>query len=225
MQGCADVLEAPNNKRSEFEQLTLARVLIAAGRVGADESAVQRARALLERLRAAAEAAGNVRLLLEALALQALALQLQGDNAGALSALGRAVSLAEPGRYIRLFLDEGEPMSRLLRQLLEQYRTQKAIGQKLNRAYLSNLLKAFAHPEASSLPASPTQAQPLFDPLSGREREVLRLMASGRKNREIADELVVVTGTVKSHINTIYAKLGVTNRVQAVANARALGLL
>ncbi|HEY7350777.1 MAG TPA: LuxR C-terminal-related transcriptional regulator [Ktedonobacterales bacterium] len=225
MRGRADFLEDPNNTRSEFEQLTLARVLIAVGRVGADESAVQRARALLERLRAAAEAAGRVRSLLEALALQALALQLQGDNAGALAALGRAVSLAEPGRYIRLFLGEGEPMSRLLRQLLEQYRTQKTTGQKLSRVYLSNLLKVFAHPETSSLPTSPTQVQPLFDPLSWREREVLRLMASGRKNREIAEELVVVTGTVKSHINTIYAKLGVTNRVQAVAYAHTLGLL
>lgn len=225
LQERADFLEDPNNKRSEFEQLTQARVLIAAGRVGADESAVRRAHALLERLRDAAEAAGNVRLLLEALALQALALQLQGDDAGALSALGRAVSLAEPGRYIRLFLAEGEPMSRLLRKLLEQYRTQKRTERKISLAYLSNLLKAFAHPEASSLPTSPTQAQPLLDPLSWREREVLRLMASGRKNREIAEELVVVIGTVKSHINMIYTKLGVTNRVQAVAHARALGLL
>lgn len=225
LQERADFLENPDSKRGEFEQLTQARVLIAAGRVGAAESAVQRARALLEGLRAAAEEAGNVRVLLEALALQALALQLQGDEAGALSALGRAVSLAEPGRYIRLFLDEGEPMSRLLRKLLEQYRTQKRTRQKISLAYLSNLVKAFAHPEASSLPTSPTQAEPLLDPLSWREREVLRLMAAGRKNREIADELVVVIGTVKSHINTIYAKLGVTNRVQAVAYARALGLI
>lgn len=225
LQERADFPEKPDSKREEFELLTQARVLIAAGRIDADESAAQRALALLERLRAAAEAAGNVRLLLEALALQALALQLQGDEAGALAALGQAVSLAEPGRYIRLFLDEGEPMSRLLRKLLEQYRTLKRSRQKISLAYLSNLLKAFAHPEASSLPTSPTQAQPLLDPLSWREREVLRLMASGHKNREIADELVVVTGTVKSHINAIYAKLGVTNRVQAVAYARALGLL
>jgi LuxR family maltose regulon positive regulatory protein len=216
---------SPESDRDEFELVTQARVLIAAGRVGAAESAVQQALALLERLRAAASAAGNVRLLLEALALQALALQLQGDDVGALSALGRAVALAEPGRYIRLFLDEGEPMSRLLRKLLEQYRAQKRTRQKISLAYLSNLLKAFAHPEASSLPTSPTQAQPLLDPLSWREREVLRLMASGRKNREIADELVVVLGTVKSHINAIYVKLGVTNRVQAVAYARVLGLI
>jgi LuxR family maltose regulon positive regulatory protein len=225
MQGCADFLETPNNKRSEFEQLTQARVLIAEGRASSSASDVQDALALLERLSAAAEAAGKVRALLEALALQALALQLQGDQAGALAALGRAVALAEPGRYIRLFLGEGEPMSRLLRRLLEQHRTQKTTGQKITLAYLSNLLKAFAHPEVSSLPTSPTQAQPLFDPLSWREREVLHLLASGRKNREIADELVIVTGTVKAHINTIYAKLGVTNRVQAVAHARTLGLL
>ena len=67
--------------------------------------------------------------------------------------------------------------------------------------------------------------EPVLDPLSWREHEVLRLLATGRKNREIADELVVVTGTVKAHINTIYQKLGVSSRVQAVVRARTLGLL
>jgi LuxR family maltose regulon positive regulatory protein len=157
--------------------------------------------------------------------LQALALQLQGEHAAALRTLQRGVTLAEPGRYIRLFVAEGDPLARLLRHLLEQQRARKVGDQAINVAYLSTLLKAFTHPGSFFLPTTLTEAQPLFDPLSLREREVLSLIAAGRKNREIADELVVVTGTVKAHINMIYQKLGVTNRVQAITRARALGLL
>jgi LuxR family transcriptional regulator, maltose regulon positive regulatory protein len=178
-------------------------------------------------MREAAEAAGRVKTLLEILVLQALALQARDDRAGALRSLQRAVTLAEPGRYMRLFIGEGEPMARLLRHLLEQQRTQKVAGQTKTSslAYASSLLKACSFPGASCPPTSLVEGQPLFDALSWREREVISLIAAGRKNREIAEELVVVTGTVKAHINTIYQKLGVTNRVQAVARARALGLL
>ncbi len=212
-------------KRRELIDLTQARVLIAAGQAGVESDAGARALELLEHWYVAADQAGRVRVLLEVLILQALALQLQNDRAGALRTLQRAVILAEPGKYIRLFVDEGNQMSRLLRQLLEQQRAQKANGQAMSVAYLSTLLKAFSQPGASFLPTSPAEPQPLFDPLSLREREVLRLIAAGHKNCEIADELVVVTGTVKAHINMIYQKLGVTNRVQAIVRARALGLL
>ncbi len=216
---------APGYKRRELIDLTQARVLIAAGQAGVESDAGARALELLEHWYVAADQAGRVRVLLEVLILQALALQLQNDRAGALRTLQRAVILAEPGKYIRLFVDEGNQMSRLLRQLLEQQRAQKANGQAMSVAYLSTLLKAFSQPGASFLPTSPAEPQPLFDPLSLREREVLRLIAAGHKNCEIADELVVVTGTVKAHINMIYQKLGVTNRVQAIVRARALGLL
>lgn len=220
-----DSLEDLTSRRDEFDYFTQARVLIAAGRAYADGSYVRRALELLERLRVPAEEAGRVRSLLEALILQALALQLEGESAGALTALGRAVSLAEPGRYIRLFVDEGDPMAKLLRHLFEQQRALKIPGQTISLTYLSNLLKAFTQTGASTLPTSATEGEPLLDPLSWREHEVLRLLAVGRKNREIADELVVVTGTVKAHINTIYQKLGVSSRVQAVVRARTLGLL
>jgi LuxR family maltose regulon positive regulatory protein len=199
---------ASTSGRSEFDYLTLARVLIAAGRASADASYAQQALSVLERLCVAAETAGRVRSLIEILGLQALAYHLEEESTNALSVLSRAVSLAEPGRYMRVFVSEGEPMSRLLRRLPDQQRTQKAMGQKVNLTYLSNLLKAFTHPGASSLPTSPTEGQPLLDPLSWREREVLRLLATGRRNREIADELVVVPGTIKAHINAIYQKLG-----------------
>ncbi|HEU5374639.1 MAG TPA: LuxR C-terminal-related transcriptional regulator [Ktedonobacteraceae bacterium] len=215
----------PGYNRSEFIDLTRAHILIAAGQAGVEPDAGARALACLERWYVAAEQAGRVRVLLEILILQALALQLQNDRAGALHTLQRAITLAEPGRYIRLFVAEGDPLARLLRHLLEQQRTRKVSGQAASVAYLSTLLKAFTQPGTFSLPTFAAESQPLFDPLSLREREVLRLIAIGRKNREIADELVVVTGTVKAHINMIYQKLGVTNRVQAITRARALGLL
>lgn len=216
------VLEKATNLDDEFEQLTLVRVLLAQGRAQADASCFQRALTLLERLHVSAEAAGRVRTLLEVQALRALALQGAGDHAGALRALEQAVTLAEPGSYVRVFVGEGDPMARLLRQLLVHQRAQKVPGQI---TYLSNLLRACAHPCASASPLVSKECQPLLDPLSWREREVLRLMATGRKNKEIAEELVVVTGTVKAHMNAIYQKLGVSSRVQAIVRARALGLL
>lgn len=212
-------------KRSELIDFTLARVLIAAGQADLEASASVQALELLEYWHVIAEQAGRVRVLLEVLVLQALALQLQHDHIGALYTLQRAVTLAEPGRYIRLFVAEGDPLARLLRHLLEQQRVLKASGQASSVAYLSTLLKAFIQPDTFCLSTSLTETQPLFDPLSVREREVLRLIAVGRKNREIADELVVVTGTVKAHVNMIYQKLGVSNRVQAITRARSLGLL
>ena len=212
-------------KRSELIALTQAHVLIAAGQAGLEPDAGAHALACLEHWYAMAEQAGRVKVLLEILIVQALALQLQNERAEALHTLQRAVTLAEPGRYIRLFVAEGDPLARLVRQLLEQQRTQKGGRQAVSIAYLSTLLKAFTQPGVAFPPASLAESQPLFDPLSLREREVLRLIAVGRKNREIAEELVVVTGTVKAHINMIYQKLGVTNRVQAITRAHALGLL
>lgn len=220
-----DALAEANNKRNEFDYFTQARVLIAVGRASTDSSYVRQALELLARLRGTAEEAGRTRSLLETLVLQAVALQLEDQHVEALVVLARAVALAEPGRYIRLFVDAGELMAKLLRHLFEQQRALKMPGQTISLTYLSNLLKAFTQTGTSTLPASSTGGEPLLDPLSWREHEVLRLLAVGRKNREIADELVVVPGTVKAHINTIYQKLGVSSRVQAIVRARTLGLL
>lgn len=219
------MLETSASKRDIFEKLTLVRVFIAIGRAHTDSSLFQRALALLERLRATAEEMGKVRVLLDILVQQALALQAMNDGVGALCALEQAISLAEPGKYIRVFVDEGNPMAKLLRLLFAQQRALKAAEQTTNLIYLCNLLNAFTPSNPSALTKTSTEGQPLLDPLSRREREVLCLMALGRKNREIADELVIVTGTVKAHINTIYQKLGVSSRVQALVRARTLGLL
>lgn len=218
-------LEDALDVRGDFEYFVHARVLIAASRAYADVAYARRASMLLTRLGNAAAAAGKVRSQIEALSLLALARHIEGKPADALDVLGQAVALAEPGRYLRVFVDEGEPMTRLLQQLLEQQRVQKAHGQSTSLTYLSRLLKVCLSPTTPPLTMSPNLGEPLLDPLSWREREVLRLLATGRKNREIADELVVVTGTIKTHINAIYQKLGVNSRVQAVVRARNLGLL
>lgn len=219
------ILDKPDRRYNELRRFTQVRVLLAAARAYADESYVLQALKVLDRLHTRAEESGNIRVLLESLILHALAFHLAGRQTDALATLKQAVSLAEPGRYIRLFMDEGNLLTRLLRQLLEHQQTQKETDQTVNLTYLSKLLKALATPAVSSLPISSRSGEPILDPLSWREHEVLCLLADGRKNREIADELVVVTGTVKAHINAIYQKLGVNNRIQAVERARTLGLL
>jgi LuxR family maltose regulon positive regulatory protein len=118
------------------------------------------------------------------------------------------LSLAEPEGYIRSFVDEGEPMAHLLR---------RALARGITPGYASRLLAAFGE--------SPPAAQALVEPLTARELEVLRLVAGGLSNREIAQQLVVAVSTVKSHINHLYGKLEVKNRTQAVARAQELGLL
>ncbi len=189
----------------EVEQMAVARVLVAQGEPG--EAAM-----LLAQPLEAAEAAGRMGSTIKILALQVHAFQVQGKVDEALSALKRALSLAEPEGYVRTFLDEGEPMARLLR---------RAMAQGIAPNYVSKLLAAFGQ---AVQPGSPV-AQPLVEPLSERELEVLQLISTGLSNREIAQELVVALSTVKSHINNIYGKLGVKNRTQAVVLAQALGLL
>jgi LuxR family maltose regulon positive regulatory protein len=150
--------------------------------------------------------------------LQALALQGQNKIAEALDVLQHALSLAEPEGYIRTFVDEGAPMKALL---------QEAASRGIATGYVKELLTAFDISEYESVrevPPSPID-QPLIDPLSERELEVLHLIAAGLSNREIAGRLVVAVSTVKTHINNVYRKLDVSKRTQAVARARELELL
>jgi LuxR family maltose regulon positive regulatory protein len=193
------------NSAHEVEQTAVARVLIAQGRP--DESL-----SLLSRLLEAAEAAGRKGSVIRILAHQALAFQGQADVEGASSALERALSLAEPEGYVRTFLDEGEPMAKLLLQ---------ALSRDIAPNYVARLLAAFGQ----EVKLKPFAGQSLVEPLSGREIEVLRLIAAGLSNPEIAGELVIAVSTVKSHVNHIYGKLGVESRTRAVARARELGLL
>jgi LuxR family maltose regulon positive regulatory protein len=176
---------------------------------------------LLQRMQRAAEESGRTGRLIEVLILQALTLATQNQTDEALPILAQALSLAEPGGYIRLFVDEGKPMQQLL-QRMKPYDV-RAEGGRIN-LYVEQLLSAFDRSDSSPLPSLITP-QALIEPLSDRELEVLHLIAEGLSNREIAQRLVITVGTTKTHINNIYRKLEVRSRTQALARAGELQLL
>jgi LuxR family maltose regulon positive regulatory protein len=152
---------------------------------------------------------------------RALAFWERGDVAQALDALAPALFLAEPGGYVRIFLDKGPAVAQLL------YR---AAGQGGAAHYASTLLAAFEGEPAGKLgvptgsKGAPVQT-PLVEPLSEREVEVLQLIAEGLSNREISARLVISLSTVKGHTANIYGKLDVHSRTQAVTKAKTLGIL
>jgi LuxR family maltose regulon positive regulatory protein len=195
--------------RSESEEayLAIGRVLLIKG----DTAALERGLALLGRLLKAAEAEGRTGIQIEALALQALARWQRGEQADALIALERALCLAEPEGYVRLFADLGLPMARLL---------QEARSRAVLPEYVEALLAAFGDPAVAAHPEAT-----LPEPLTSREQEILELIAAGLTNREIAERLVIAAETVKKHTGSIYGKLSVHNRTAAVAKARQLNLL
>ena len=198
----------------EGEYLTLARVHIAEARDDPAAPFLRDALHLLDRLLQDAEAKARMNSVLEILVLRALALEAQGNRTGALSTLERALKLAEPEGYVRLFVDEGAPMLALLRQIRPHVHGSL-------QGYVATLLSAF-----SGQPASPApRPGSLLEPLTEREREVLRLLLEGASNREIARRLVLSINTVKRHIYNICGKMGVQSRVQAIVKARTLNLL
>ncbi len=155
---------------------------------------------------------------LKALVLLAVALDARGERAEAVEVLDEALALAEPGGFIRIFVDEGAPMARLLRE---------SLSRGVRPEYVRRLLAAFPFDDAdrAASPAARVAGSRLAEPLSGRELEVLALIAKGLTNQEIAARLYLSLHTVKAHARTIYAKLGVSSRTQAVARGRALGYL
>ncbi len=165
-----------------------------------------------------AERGGWNERMLSLLILETLALHFSGETDGALRSLKAALSLGESEGYIRLFADQGSEIGRLLHDLA-------AKGE--NKEYIGVLLAAFPEAEAFSKPSSPEgeDVAKMVEPLSDRELAVLRLIAEGLSNREIAQRLYLSTNTVKGHSRNIYGKLGVNNRTQAAARARILGLL
>jgi LuxR family maltose regulon positive regulatory protein len=188
----------------EFEHVTLARVLIA-------ERSIREAVELLERLLRAAEEGERTGSVIEILVLQALAHQARGDIRAALVRLERALTLAEPEGYVRIFVDEGAPMAVLLEEAAEH---------GLAPRYVGRLLSASGKTEHR-----PPVSQVLIEPLSERELDVLRLLGTDLDGPDIARELVVSLNTMRTHTKNIYAKLGVNSRRAAVRRAEELELL
>jgi LuxR family maltose regulon positive regulatory protein len=186
-----------------------ARIHLAQGNTSA-------ALALLDPMRRRMEAKGWEDERLKIMVLQAVAHHAYGEEDEALNVLGEALALAEPGGFIRIFVDEGEAMRDLLR---------RAAARGLAGAYTRRLLSAFDTPDRPvSSPIRPA-ATALAEPLTAREVEILRLIAAGMRNQEIADHLVISLPTVKRHIANAYGKLGVSHRTEAVARANTLSLL
>jgi LuxR family maltose regulon positive regulatory protein len=194
----------------EYEHLTLARLLVAEAAEGRDES-MPAALALLDRLLTAAVHGRRDGSRLEILVVQALARHGAGDRAAAFAALDAAIELGEVEGYVRVFLDEGAPMTRLLRAAAKR---SKAPG------YLHELVRASTG-VAELSPAT----QALVEQLSVRELEVLRLLRSDLDGPGMARELVVSLNTLRSHTKNIYAKLGVGSRRAAVRRSEELDLI
>ncbi len=198
----------------EVESITFSRVLIARGEL-------DHALHLLTALADAAEATGRYGRLIEILVLMALTLQALGKRVQAISDLTKSLALAEPEGYMRIYLDEGKPAEELLRAC-----SQRVEGAQ--KTYVNRLLKAFAMPspgEQAGRPASSSKPQPLIEPLTGREAEVLSLLVAGLSNHEIAERLSLSEGTVKTHTHNLYGKLGVQSRTRAIARAKELDLI
>jgi len=208
----------------EFEHITFARILLAQYKSDHTDSSIHKAIWLLERLRKAAEEGGRMGSVIEILVGQAIAYQLQDDIPAALAALERALRLAEPEGYVRMFVDEGAHMARLLREaarhgMLPDYAAKLLFALEVEQQNETSE----SHPPVPSK-LSPT-SQPLMEPLSERELDVLRLFKTELSGPEIARQLVIGLSTVRTHTKSIYNKLGVNSRRAAVRRAEELGLI
>jgi LuxR family maltose regulon positive regulatory protein len=231
-------LDGPLSYQHDLHHQNLARVLVAQVRIAGSQSSYEKATSLLSRLRAAAEKAGWVHEEIRFLILQAVNEQAQRKSSSALQSLARAVVLAEPGGYVRVFLDEGDILRGLLVALGKNLQNEKhevlnGLGISVQsehlaaiRRYIARLVGAF-----ENVPARPAQAEPgrdvpeLIEPPSAREMEVLKLLAEGCADKQIAERLVIARETVHKHLKNIYGKLGVHSRTEAIARAREMGLV
>ncbi|MBI5031416.1 MAG: tetratricopeptide repeat protein [Chloroflexi bacterium] len=200
------------------EDIALARLLVAQGK---NFEALE----LLEQLAQISQTHGRSAWVIEILAVRSLIFQALGDTHQAIESLKQALAIAEPEGYVRLFVDEGEPMQSLLRT---------ASSHGVESEYVTKLLDAFEVEEKKkerkigeeqSLSAEPAQTTQLAELLSEREREVLRLLATDLSSTEIAQKLFVSMNTVRSHIKNIYSKLNVHSRYEAIEHARKLELI
>jgi LuxR family maltose regulon positive regulatory protein len=191
----------------ELDGTTLARVRLAEGRV-------HEALKLLDALLPSVRELGRTGALIELQALRSLCLWAHDRRDDALEALAEALRLGEPQGYVRRFVDCPAPMPTLLYE---------AANRGIGGSYVGRLLAALG---GGTAPKAADRADAgIVEPLSGRELDVLRLLAVGLSNKQVADKLFISLATVKWHTSNVYSKLGVRNRTAAVAQARALGLL
>ncbi len=221
----AETCELPLGKEFDYvifpgEYSTLVRVYIA-------QEQFEQALRMLEQMLIAAEASDRWGRVIEIVMLQALTRYAQGQPEKAMAPLTRALSLAEPENYVRTFVDEGPAMAQLLQLAKKRSVPHQAYIDQLLSVFSDEIEGSSARNRTSSFsPPLPRSSAPLLlEPLSEREREVLRLIADGLSNREIAEKLFITVGTAKTHANNIYRKLDVRSRTQAVARATELGVL
>jgi LuxR family maltose regulon positive regulatory protein len=193
----------------KYEYMALTRLLLAQKRPTA-------ALTLLDPLLQQMEQQGRTAMIIEGLTLKALALHGQDELDQGLTVIEEALALAEPEGYVRLFVDEDTPLARLLDQ-----RPENPDAPRVND-YVRQLLLTFGPAGTHPLPQA---GQPTVGPLSERELDVLRLLATGLKYREIAARLHISLNTVRHHVKNLYGKLDVNSRTRAVARAQELGLL
>ncbi len=219
LQRCGLSLDREVTHLREREYLMLVRVLITLHRL--DE-----AKQWLANLLQLAEAQGRTGSVIEILILQAEALHASGEVKQAIERLSRALTLAEPEGYIRLFVDEGAPLAHLLVQMRRRPPSDQPGSTHYREHLLALLGRAHDEDVSHSAVAVPGSGMyPLGEPLSERELEVLRLIVAGYSNREIADRLVIAVSTVKWYVNAIYGKLQVESRTKAIARARELNIV
>jgi LuxR family maltose regulon positive regulatory protein len=203
----------------EILAIVLTRVWIARYHQNRDDRALSQARALIAPALEQSQASGLMFNVARLLILDALALYAQRDTASAIATLERALLLTEPENYVRSFLDLGKPMEEFLLWSLASH----ALSEPRLRAYVVKLLAQFG--VTVPVEANPPTEDQLIESLTARELDVLRRVASGATDQDIADQLVVSKATVKTHLRNIYGKLQVGNRTQAIVRARALRLL
>jgi LuxR family maltose regulon positive regulatory protein len=205
-------LDWASHFEGDMQDMIYPSVPIALAKVWLSQRQPDKALALLDHALQSAQAVGRLGNAIHILAVQAIVYHAQGQSEQAFARLEQAMGLAEPEGYVRVFIDEGVPMARLLRRML----TRSSASE-----YVRRLLEALGETVTIEMPA----VSNLIDPLSQRELEVLRLIVEGATNKEIAGELVLTVNTVKRHISNIFGKLHVSNRAQAIAQARELNLI
>ena len=199
---------------TEFEHIAFTRILMAQYRKTWSQPVLEDAITLLHKLEQSTSSGGRIWNLIVVHLLHATCLELQSNTPQALEVLQKALQLGERDNFIRTFLDEGSLIHNLLRH---------AVAANIGGSYARNILSAFE--QSSSKGSSSKLTTNLLQPLTPRELEIIRLIAAGMRNQEIADHLFISLSTVKRHIANAYGKLEATHRTEAINQATKLGLI